>query len=267
MVANSTNNRENEEEVYAALSNETLAEKAKQATLDNDFQKAKKLLDILEARKNNDDSMPLVKDSQKLSNDYADLMKKWEDLKPKPKDKDAYKTWLENKDKAMKVFFDEDMKKYTDWIQKNTKDLTAAKDDQIKNLQKRLDETITTMPEIGEYLSLKRRKLVSISTHFHNFHDKDNANYPKNFLIYAMWLTSTSVFGTREKLKRWRVKLMWKWKSDNIGKWLSVLEERIKINAGDKAWTKALKMQIADQLVEAKKAYVEKQKENVWLAA
>ncbi len=266
MVTSSPNNRESEKDVYTSLSNDALAEKAKQAFLQNDFDKAKKIGDILEARKNKDDSMPLVKDSEDLSKKYTDLMKEWEKTKPKDKNKKEYKTWLENKDKAMKVFFDEDMKKYTDWIQQNTKDLTAAKDDQIKSLQDRLNDTITTMPEMKEYLSLKRRKLISISTHFKNF-QKEGNDYPKNFLIYAMWLTSTSVFGTREKLKRWRVKLMWKWKSDNIKDWLSVLEERIKINADDKAWTKALKMQIADQLVEAKKAYVEKQKENVWLAA
>ena len=48
MVSGSPNSRESERDVYTSLSNDALAEKAKQAFLQNDFDKAKKNGDILE---------------------------------------------------------------------------------------------------------------------------------------------------------------------------------------------------------------------------
>lgn len=254
-----------EKDVYVNLSTQELTERLAKAYRDGEFDKGQTIADVLKARKEWDDSMPLLKESDDLWKKYTELMEK-RDEKGKGKKGKEKTARLEERDNAVKEFFKNDMKSYTEGIKDNSKKLVEAKDQQIDDLKNRLNSTLTTLPTAKEYLSLRRRKLISISDHFQKF-QQDKENYPKNFLIYAMGLTSTSVFGTREKLKRGKIKLLWKWESDDIKNWLGVLEERIKINADDKAWTKALKMQIADQVVEAKKAHIEKERENVWLAA
>ncbi|MEI7562358.1 MAG: hypothetical protein WCJ39_01160 [bacterium] len=56
----------------------------------------------------------------------------------------------------------------------NQKEINDAKDAKIRELQNQLNETITTMPKLGEYLSLERRRLVTVKNNLDKFNTPEN---------------------------------------------------------------------------------------------
>lgn len=60
------------------------------------------------------------------------------------------------------------------------------------------------------------------------------------------------------------IKLLWKWKSEDIANLLSTLEYRLKDQLTDKNRTKTMKYHLRQELELAKKAYVEQQAEKVY---
>lgn len=261
MAINTSNNNNYTSDVYINLTNEELSERAKQAFLNSDFDEAGKIGDILKARKEKDDTMPLVYDSDQLAKRYEALMEKINQ-------KNWKKHVLSQKQRTeeLKKFFEEDIKNYSAGITKSAEELTRAKDKQIEDLQKRLSETMTTLPEAREYFSPKRRHLVSVHTEFEKS-KKDSQNYPKNFMIYAMGLSNSSLFTWWQGISRGFIKKTWKRQRENIKEWLATFDEKVKITDKDPAWTKALKLDLQEKMQDAKKAYIEQEKENIWLAA
>ena len=83
------------------------------------------------------------------------------------------------------------------------------------------------LPTLKEYLSPKTRSLSNLNKKITKFKE-DKQHYPKNFLIYAMGMTYSDLFGIGKKFKRMTIKLLWKWKSEDIAKLLSILEYRLK---------------------------------------
>jgi hypothetical protein len=133
-------------------------------------------------------------------------------------------------------------------------------------LKNQLGDIVSQGPKLTEYLSLKRRRLVSINSQIKELKE-DRENYPKNALIYLMGLTNTAVFGARQALKRGRMNLTWRWKADDIKKNLEILDKKTEIKEKDSPWTIGLKKQIKDEVKNIKEAYVNKQKESIGMAA
>jgi hypothetical protein len=163
----------------------------------------------------------------------------------------------------LKTFFETDVKKYKSWTDKNVKEISEFKDKKIADLQKQLNDSVLDLPSIKDYFSLKRRRLVTMVKALDEF-VKDKVNYPKNFLIYCMWIMNSSIFGTRQKIKRWWISLVRRWKSDDIKGWLKTLEDKIQVKENDTAQRKIIKQMIKEKLVEAKNAYIEKVREKVF---
>ncbi len=182
---------------------------------------------------------------------------------------DKKNSLIEKKENLLKSFFTTDLTKRTSDIKTNLDEREVYKNKQIQDLQSQLNETFTTMPRLSEYLSLKRRRLVTINDTLQKFKTQDQANYPKNFLIYAMAISNRSLFGVRQKLKRNWIKLTRRRKSEEIGENLKTLEDKLNISTDDnkKPRTKWIKLILQKELLEAKKAYIDKQKANIWLAA
>lgn len=171
------------------------------------------------------------------------------------------------KNKTLQDFFTKDMKEYISQVGWNIDTLKKTKDDEINELKANLTGIVTHGPKLKEYLSWSRRRLVTIQSKIKKMKDEKSGEYPKNILIYLMGLTNTSLFWTRQALKRGKVKMLWKWKSDTIWEQLAILKEKIKIDAKDSPWTIGLKNLIAEELLDAQKEYVDQQKRNVGLAA
>ena len=173
----------------------------------------------------------------------------------------------ESEKKLLKKFFTEDIKNYQGKIEGNMKEINDAKDKKIEDLESQLNDTITTLPTLGEYFSLERRRLVSVHTKFLEFKE-DKENYPKNFLIYAMGMANKTLFGMNQWLKRGRVKLARRRKSDDIKKNMEILENKLNITDNDKTPRKrSLKLLLTKEVHEAKVAQLQKNKESLGLAA
>ena len=80
-----------------------------------------------------------------------------------------------------------------------------------------------------------------------------------------MGIANHSLFGINDKIKRTVVKMMRKRKNDDIKKNLETLEKKLTISTGDekKPRKRTLKLMIQSELVEAKKAYLEQQKQSL----
>lgn len=228
------------------------------------------------------------KDLKEIDEDYDKqikaLQKELENFKGSKKEKEKKEVDMQvaianlekereaKKNKNLQDFFKKDMKNYISQVGWNIDTLKKVKDDEINELKANLTGIVTHGPKLKEYLSWSRRRLVTIQSKIKEMKgSEDPANYsedyPKNVLIYLMGLTNTSLFWTRQTLKRGKVKMLWKWKSDTIWEQLAILKEKIKIDEKDSTWTIGLKNLIAEELLEAQKKYVDQQKRNVGLAA
>lgn len=208
---------------------------------------------------------------QQVEHKVAEIDKKYDDeITAKTNITDEERNAIEvrrNQEKAsaFQDFFKNDMQAYIKEVGSDLTGLQEGKDREIADLKNQLTGIVTQWPKLSEYLSLKRRKLVSIQAKIQKL-KADAAHYPKNVLIYLMGVTTT-IFGTRQKLKRGWISALWKWKSDDIKAGLRNFEENIQINAHDSQWTIGLKKLLKEQMTEAKKAYIDQQKQNVGLAA
>lgn len=164
----------------------------------------------------------------------------------------------------MRKFFREDMQSYVSGTKSDINTLKQNKDSQINDLKAQLHWIVVEWPKFKEYLSLKRRRLVSINKKIEDLKN-DGANYPKNVLVYLMSLTDTIFTWWKQFVKRQRTKMTWRRKSENIKQYLDVINDKLKINSDDSLWTRWLKEQLLQHLNDAKKAYVEKQKQSVGL--
>jgi hypothetical protein len=102
--------------------------------------------------------------------------------------------------------------------------------------------------------------MVTIYAQIQKFKDKDHIqDYPRNFLIYAAGLTKRVLFGTRQIVKRNRMKLVLALKPEKLQEELKILEEKLIISEDDKTPRKNnIKLMIQKELKEAKVAAVNK---------
>jgi hypothetical protein len=159
------------------------------------------------------------------------------------------------------------MKSYVDTVWARIQSTEKAKDDEINRLKNQLSGIVSNWPKLSEYLSFKRRRLVTLNDNIAKL-EQDKANYPKNVLIYLMWQTKSNIIWVRSiknGLKRSWIKASWNWNSDNIKDDLKNFEESIKVRSGESQWTIGLKKQLQDHLTKAKQAYVDQQKRSVGL--
>lgn len=187
-------------------------------------------------------------------------------------DTDDYKKSVQEEQeevtKKMEKFFKGDMNTYIKNTKDSVKNITEAKNAQIDDLKAQLSWIVTEWPKLREYLSIKRRRLVTINNEIENLKTgEDKENYPKNVLIYLMALTEHALFWVRQWIKRDWMKVTWRRKSDDIKKHLDIIEDKLRVTDKDSLWTQWLKKQIHQHLLEAKQAYVEKQQQSVGLAA
>jgi hypothetical protein len=84
------------------------------------------------------------------------------------------------------------MKSYVDTVWAKIQSTEKAKDDEINRLKNQLSGIVSHWPKLSEYFSFKRRRLVTLNDNIAKL-EQDKANYPKNVLIYLMWLTKSSV--------------------------------------------------------------------------
>lgn len=159
------------------------------------------------------------------SSDYLeDFTKVHEDLKKRMRNKDPKKRPTEEE---LKKFFKKDVQNFASTVTKNMENLEKSKDEEISRLKGQLNTALLDIPGFTESLSLKRRRLVKITKRLDGY-EKDKANYPKNFLVYAMALTESKRWGAGQRLKRGRVKMKWNKKSHNIKEELKNLDEHLK---------------------------------------
>lgn len=169
------------------------------------------------------------------------------------------------KKEDMKNYFLKDIKTFKSGVNKRLDETDQYKDKKIAELQQQLTGVITDLPGLGEYFSLERRRLVNMTKRITEYKDKnkDGENYPKNFLIYCMAMTNTKVFGAREGVKRWWIKILWKRKNDDISKQLTILEEKLKPIKDESKNRQLLKDILRREVQEAKQKYVEWVKKSV----
>lgn len=226
------------------VSKEEIQTRLSAAQLSNNWEEASKLINELQRRER-----PLQTDLDKFNKSYEELQKKV---------KKGTAT-----EEELKKFFKTDVKNYKSGVDKNVKDISAFNEKKVADLQKQLNDLALDRPSIKDYFSFKRRRLVNITRALDKFKE-DKEHYPKNLLIYCMWIMNSNLIGARQKMKRWWIKLRWKWKSDDIKGWLKTLEEKVKPNENDTAQRKIVKQMIQEKLVEAKHAYVEDVKSKVF---
>ena len=217
--------------------------------------------------------------SAKFEDKYEEMNEEIKKIKKKYKDgrkelKEDDKEYIQNQkeeqeeiNKKMKAFFSNDMQTYVTETKDSVKRVESAKDAEIDKLKAQLSSVVSEGPKLWEYLSLRRRRLVTINSKIEDLKTgEDKENYPKNVLIYLMALTRTSLFWVRQWFKRDWMNLTRRWQSDNIQKNLQIIKEKLEITEKDSPWTRWLKMQLQQHLLDAKKAYVDKQKQSVGLA-
>ena len=173
------------------------------------------------------------------------------------------KSWTMTKEE-MQDYFLNDIKNFKSEVNWRLNSADLYKDKQIADLQKQLEWSITDLPSMTEYFSLERRRLVNFTKKIQKF-KQDKSNYPKNFLIYCMAMTNTKIFGTREAVKRTRIKMLRKFKNNDI-KWaLEILDKKLEPNKDDSKNRQILKELLKKEVQEAKTIYVEWVKKSVWI--
>lgn len=145
----------------------------------------------------------------------------------------------------------------------NTTDQRAkdAKQTELENLINQLNDANTTntkiltdMPGLKEYMSLSRRRNAKILKTITKL--EWEADYPKNVLIYAMWITGSKYFGAGQAFKRWMARLTRNWKAENIKGNIENLLQKCQIQNWDSEWKKAIKETIKVAVVKAKDTYI-----------
>lgn len=242
-----------------------------------DYEKWDALRKFIEEQKNpsieEDRSNQFENEYKKKEEEISEISKKYEDeRKTKGRASDSLE-YIDNQRKEqeeinakMREFFSNDMQTYVAETKDSVTSVTAAKDKQINDLKDQLSWIVSEWPKLWEYLSLRRRRLVTINNKIQKLKD-NKEKYPKNVLVYLMALTQTSLFWARTWLNRAGIALTWRWKTDNIKDNLQVISDKIRVNSDDSPWTRWLKMQLQQHLLEAKQAYVKKQSASVGLAA
>ena len=164
-------------------------------------------------------------------------------------------------------FFKSDMQGYVSLVWGVIDRTEKEKNAEIDRLKDRLTDIVNDWPSFAEYFSIKRRRLVTINSRVKQL-EKDRANYPKNVLIYLMWITGVNWVWARSVANRanriW-VKNTWNKQTDDIKKHLAEFEYSIKIWPWDTEWTIGLKEQLQEHLQKAKEAYIDQQKSSVGL--
>lgn len=168
----------------------------------------------------------------------------------------------------MNDFFAKDMQTYVTETKDSVHTVESAKNAEIDKLKAQLSWIVSEWPKLWEYLSLKRRRLVTINSKIEDLKTgKNKENYPKNVLVYLMALTQTSLFWARQWIKRGFINLTWRRKTEDIKNNLQVINDKLKVESTDSPWTKWLKTQLQQHLLDAKQAYVKKQSDSVGLAS
>lgn len=177
----------------------------------------------------------------------------------------------EKKDELYNLILEEIKKNKSS--EKETKKQVDSKQAEIDRLTSLLDnekkennELLTDMPSLKEFFSLERRRWSGMLKKFDKF-KKDSKNYPKNLLIYAMGITDTKIFWTRQKLKRGWVTLAWKRKEDDIIKNMKVMLDKMKSDPSDSKWNAAIKKALYKEIDLALKEHVNKLTKNNSLPA
>ncbi len=215
------------------------------------------------------EKLKIAKDTDNLDDTllYAGEMKRR--LTPEVNEFDEQQKEMEAKIKSekmgpeeMKNYFLKDIKTFKSGVNKRLDETEQYKDKKIAELQQQLTGVITDLPGLGEYFSLERRRLVNMTKRIQEY-KADKANYPKNLLIYCMAMTNTKVFGAREGMKRWWIKMLWRRKNDDISKQLTILDQKLEPNKGESKNRQLLKDMLKKEVQEAKKSYVEGIKKSV----
>lgn len=259
------------EESWMNLSKDELNREMSRYMIEWDTEKAQALLDFMKA-KDSPEWAKTYNDSFKEKYDqFQDSMKQKNEELQKLKDEGAKEEEIKAKSeeiqKAREDFFKDDMKSYVDTVWARIQSTEKAKDDEINRLKNQLSGIVSNWPKLSEYLSFKRRRLVTLNDNIAKL-EQDKANYPKNVLIYLMWQTKSNIIWVRSiknGLKRSWIRASWNWNSDNIKDDLKNFEESIKVKSGESQWTIGLKKQLQDHLTKAKQAYVDQQKRSVGL--
>lgn len=242
-----------------------------------DFEKWDALRDFIREKDNpsieEDRSNKFEDKYKKMEEEIGEISKRYEDerkgLKPNTKNYiDSQRKEQEEINKKMRDFFSGDMQTYVTETKNSVHTVESAKDAEIDKLKAQLSWILSEWPKLWEYLSLKRRRLVTINSKIEDLKTgKNKENYPKNVLVYLMALTQTSLFWARQWIKRGFINLTWRRKADDIKNNLQVINDKLKIESTDSPWTKWLKTQLQQHLLDAKQAYVKKQSDSVGLAS
>jgi len=185
-------------------------------------------------------------------------------LKPRTKDYiDSQRSEAEEKNRVMREFFMKDMQGFVSTVNQDISNLKWSKDAEINDLKAQLSWIVVEWPKFRDFLSKERRRLVKIEKEITNLKTgKDSANYPKNVLVYIMALTDSWWW---QAIRRGWIKMKWKKEATDIKSWFKVIEDKLTVKPDDSLWLKWLKKQLEEHFWEAKKAYVDKQYESVWL--
>ena len=266
---------------WESLSKEALNKEMSRYMMEWDTDKAQALLEFIKAKENpegankfNETFRESYDNFQKSMDDKNKELQKLMDDKNKETDEDKKKALQEEISKKEKEirdewqrFFKGDMQNYVDTVWTTVKFTEEAKDAEIDRLKNQLSWIVSNGPTLKEYFSIKRRRLVTLNDGIRKL-EQDKENYPKNVLIYLMWLTSANIVwirGARNRLNRKRVKASWNRKADDIKKHLENFEESIKVRPWESEWTMWLKKQLQEHLQKAKEAYIDHQKSSVGL--
>jgi DNA repair exonuclease SbcCD ATPase subunit len=260
------------EESWENLSKEALNREMSRYAMEWNTEKVQALIDFIKSR---DGSDGLKSEYKSFKDEYDEFQKSIDEKNKELADLRAESTPDETKIKekekeikeAWEKFFRDDMKKRVEKVWDAIDSTEKAKDDEINRLKDQLSWIVSNWPKLSEYFSIKRRRLVTLNSNIRKL-EKDKENYPKNVLIYLMWLSNSKVIWIRNVkngIKRSWMRVAWHWNSDDIKENLRNFEDSIKVNPWESEWTKGLKKQLQEHLQNAKQAYINKQKKSVGL--
>ena len=256
---------------WESLSKDALNREMSRYMMEWDTEKAQALLDFMKAKDHPEEAKNYNASFKEKYDEFKKSMDEKNNELQKLKDDKADESEIKAKEeeirKAWEDFFRGDMQSYVDNVWSKIISTEKAKDDEINRLKNQLSWIVSHGPKLSEYLSIRRRRLVTMNDDIRKL-EHDKANYPKNVLIYLMWLSNSKIVWIRNVkngLKRTWMKVAWKWNSDDIKQNLKNFEDSIKIRAWESAWTIGLKKQLQEHLHNAKQAYVDQQKKSVGL--
>ena len=109
--------------------------------------------------------------------------------------------------KMTKAQLREFVKRQIGEIRSSTDEASKSKEEEMIRLLEQLQDEkasnhriLTDTPSLKEYYSLKRRRNANLLKTIDKL--KEEPDYPKNVLIYAMGITSSKYFGAGQALKR-----------------------------------------------------------------